>query len=119
MGSRHVKLGDLVRDSVSGLEGIVVGVSIFLHGCSRVGLQPRELHEGLPVDAYWIDEPQAELVQRAAVPVGDGRRASTSEMIEARRGDTGGPMPSTPTRTTYATYATYGHAGMSKKVSRQ
>lgn len=85
-----IKLGDKVKDTVSGMVGIAISRTEFLHGCVRVGVQPQELHEGKPIEAVWIDEPQLDLVTvgvarayeavksiaRRAGPRSDARRAA-------------------------------------------
>lgn len=79
-----VELGDEVQCMVSGFKGIVIGKSEFLHGCSRVGVQPKVGKDGKLVDAQWFDEPQMTVTKKRKVKVG--------------RRDVGGPLPSTPTR---------------------
>jgi hypothetical protein len=81
-----IDLGDRVRCKVTNLEGIVMGMTRYLYGCVRVGIQPAALHQGRPVEAYWVDLPQLELVDRGVVAVKPAER------------ETGGPMPSIPTR---------------------
>ena len=44
-----MKLGDLVKDIISGFEGIVVADTQWLNGRRRLILQPRGLHEGKPI----------------------------------------------------------------------
>lgn len=85
-----VNLGDKVKDSVTGLEGIVTGKTDYLNGCTRVHVQPQELKDGKPVDFSVFDEPQLEVIQRDAVKA--DRRPSGEK--------TGGPRPDTPTRST-------------------
>lgn len=84
-----IGLGDLVRDRVTGFEGVVTGMTNFLHGCTRVGVQGRALHEGKVQDAQWFDLPQLEMVTPKVVPSGP---------LAARETAPGGPMPSVPTR---------------------
>lgn len=79
-----MKLGDKVKDSVTGFTGIVTARTTFLHGCVRCGVQSDKLKDGKPVDAVWIDEPQLSLVKAAVVKEG--------------KHDDGGPCPSTPQR---------------------
>jgi len=81
-----IKLGDLVRDKVSGYQGIVVGISDFLYGCKRIGIQAQNLHDGKPVESIWIDLPQAELIE--------GQKVKTVESDRI----TGGPISSIPQR---------------------
>jgi hypothetical protein len=75
-----IKLGDKAKDTISGLEGVVVAETQWLHGCRRLTIQPQSLHEGKPVEGSCFDEGQLELVKEKAVAVG------------AR--DKGGPRPS-------------------------
>jgi hypothetical protein len=41
-----IKLGWLVKDSITGFEGIAVGIVSFISGCDRVIIKPRGLHDG-------------------------------------------------------------------------
>ena len=61
-----INLGDKVRDSISGYEGIVIGIGIteWLHQCRRIGIQPTALDkDGKPMAIEWIDEPQCVVVE--------------------------------------------------------
>lgn len=62
-----IELGDRVKDRISGLQGIVMGITNWLYGCRRLSIQPEESKDGKPADFFAIDEPQALLVQRRAV----------------------------------------------------
>lgn len=79
-----IKLGDKVEDTVSGFTGIAFGTTLFLHGCTRVGVQPPVDKDGKLPDEKWFDEPQLKKVKAAVVKTG-GRNK-------------GGPMTSVPTR---------------------
>ena len=51
------KLGDFVRDYVSGFEGIVIGKAEYLYGCVQILIQPESLQEnGQPTESRWMDE---------------------------------------------------------------
>ena len=65
-----VELGDRVKDKITGLKGIVVSVSQFLYGCTRVGIQPEEAKDGKPAESFYIDEPQCEVIKKEAVTPG-------------------------------------------------
>jgi hypothetical protein len=80
--SKRIELGDEAKDAITGFTGVVVCDVKFLHGCRRLGLQPRELKDGKPLDYVTFDEPQLELV-----------RSATAKGTSA----TGGPRPE-PTR---------------------
>lgn len=75
----RIELGDTARDTITGFEGVVVCDAKWLHGCRRLTIQPRQLHEGKPVDMQTFDEPQLLLVR--------GVRPEASTV------DGGGPRP--------------------------
>src|SRR5690348_3433643 len=58
-----IELGSKVRDKVTGVVGIVTGRHNYLHGCTRLSIQPQELKDGKPVDTTGADEPQCELLE--------------------------------------------------------
>lgn len=71
-----VSLGSKVRDSISGFTGIATGRSDFQYGCSRILIEPSELHDGKPVEGHWFDEQRVELVEvrkPAVSPVSSAR----------------------------------------------
>lgn len=78
-----INVGDVVRDSITGFEGVVVSSHQYLHGCMRLTVQPQSLHDGKPIETQTFDEPQLILV--------------TARNIQGRR-DVGGPRnePSRP-----------------------
>ena len=62
-----IGLGDTVRDTITGYEGIAVCVSNWLNGCQRVTIQAPELHDGKPVDNFTFDAEQLEVVTKKLV----------------------------------------------------
>lgn len=62
-----IQLGDVAKDTVSGFEGVVIGVTQWLHGCRRLSLQPRKLRDGKTIDYQSFDEPQLVLVKKSVV----------------------------------------------------
>jgi hypothetical protein len=85
-----VALGNKVRDSITGFEGIVIGRTEWLYGCTRLGVEPQKLHEGKPVEAQWFDE------QRLTVLTDD--KPQVSKDSKAR---TGGPHNDPKPRKSY------------------
>ncbi|MEN6474373.1 MAG: hypothetical protein ABFD81_10190 [Syntrophaceae bacterium] len=59
-----IELGDRVKDKISGISGIAVGVTEWLYGCRRFVLQPEETKDGRPVESFSLDEPQLELIKK-------------------------------------------------------
>lgn len=59
-------LGDLVRDTISGLEGIVTARTDYLHGVPTCTVQPREVVSGKPAEASYIPESQLEILATKA-----------------------------------------------------
>lgn len=62
-----LKLGDRVRDKISGYTGIIVARTEWLYGCNRYNVQSEAMHDGLPVEARGFDEPQLEVVAPEAL----------------------------------------------------
>jgi hypothetical protein len=60
-----IALGDEVQDQITGLQGVVVCISEWLAGCQRISIQPREVHDGKPVDIQTFDVEQLDLVKAA------------------------------------------------------
>lgn len=61
-----IELGSKARDTITGFEGIVVGITHWLNGTVRVGIQPQGLHDGKVIEIDWFDEPQVEAVEAEA-----------------------------------------------------
>lgn len=60
-----IALGDEVKDTITGLTGVVVAITDWLNGCQRIQVQPRELKDGKPVETSGFDVEQVELVTPA------------------------------------------------------
>lgn len=75
-----VHLGDLVRDKVTGFQGVATGRFEYLSGCLRISVESTDLQGGKAVDATF-DEDRLEVVtpgyvahsQDAAVRLGGPR----------------------------------------------
>lgn len=70
MMSNKVKLGDKVKDSVTGFIGIVTTVHSYLNGCNRMSVQPSIKPDGTIPDFETFDEPQLTVVQDEVVKEG-------------------------------------------------
>lgn len=58
-----IKLGSRVRDIYTGFTGTAVARTEWLYGCSRIGIEPTTLKDGLPIEAQWFDEQRVEIIQ--------------------------------------------------------
>jgi hypothetical protein len=71
-----MKLGQRIKDKVSGFTGIAVSRTEFLNGCVRISIQPPLDKEGKLPDEKWFDIQQLEIID---------------EGISVASKDTGGP----------------------------
>jgi hypothetical protein len=62
-----INLGDRVKDRITGLAGIAIGITGWLYGCRRVTIQPEEAKDGRPADTFTVDEPQLDLVEAGVI----------------------------------------------------
>ncbi len=75
------KLGVKVKDSVTGMQGIVIGRLEYLNGCKQYDVQPKMLKDGKRADNWWIDGNQLTKV---------------GEAVRVRKTRTGGASSRTP-----------------------
>lgn len=68
MKSKEPKLGDRVKDKVSGLQGIVTGRAMWLNGCVQFLMRPKALPDNKFPEGVWLDGVQLTIVQAGAVP---------------------------------------------------
>lgn len=62
-------LGDECRDVVTGCKGIIIGVTQWISGCIRYGIQPTGLKDGKPYEETWFDEERLKMVKKGAVKI--------------------------------------------------
>lgn len=67
MSEAEINIGDLARDVVTKIEGIVVVRHDYLYGVARIGIQPEGSFDGKAHEVIHIDILQAELVKEKAV----------------------------------------------------
>ncbi|KKM88422.1 hypothetical protein LCGC14_1258970 [marine sediment metagenome] len=63
-----IKLGQFVRDKITGNEGTAVARTEWMNGCVRINIQPLGSKDGCPFETFVVDEPQLEVVQAKAAP---------------------------------------------------
>lgn len=64
----EIKLGQEVRDKVTGFKGIAVGKTEYLQGCNRISVQPKVNKEGGLVECESFDEPDLEVIGNGILP---------------------------------------------------
>lgn len=74
-------LGDKVKDTITGFEGVVTVRSQWLNMCNTYGVQPTKLKDSIPQQRQSFDQPQLELVEE--------------KVVESSQ-ETGGPEHKTP-----------------------
>ena len=74
-----VRLGDKVRDTITGNEGIAVARTEWLHGCVRICIQPEGGKDGVPFDSFVVDEPQVEVVKAERAPKATPRHGTRAD----------------------------------------
>jgi hypothetical protein len=59
MSERSIKLGENVKDSITGFNGKAVAKTEWLYGCIRIGVQSPNLDkDNKPLPVEWFDEAQ-------------------------------------------------------------
>lgn len=85
-----IKLGDRVRDTYTGFEGIAIGRTEWLYGCTRITIESTTLKDGSPIKPESFDEQRIELIEAAEPKVSDQSQATTGGPYpdpSARRGE--------------------------------
>lgn len=64
-----IENGDLVKDNITGFEGIVICTTTYLSGCDRVVVQPQKVNKetGLPIEPQAFDVTQLKILKKAAI----------------------------------------------------
>ena len=84
----EVELGDLVKDEITGFEGIAVSVTMWLNGCRRIGLQPRTITKDGDVGRVEVfDEIQLSVVEKGVF-----KGTNTIKPRKEKKERTGGPL---------------------------
>lgn len=51
-----IKLGDKVKETITGFNGVVTGEAKYLTGCTQYLVQPTIMKDNAYPDAHWFDE---------------------------------------------------------------
>ena len=77
--------GDLLKDKITGLDGIVMVVAHYATGCIHYGLQSRKLQkDGTPYEWNWLDQSRLECIKSCKID------------FELDGNNTSGPSPKGP-----------------------
>lgn len=78
-----IKLGNKVKDSITGFTGIATTRTEYLYGCVHIGITPESLSkESQPIDTHYFDEQRIVTLKEKAIPVSKDSAATS-----------GGPTP--------------------------
>ena len=67
-----MKLGDTVKDSITGFEGIMIAETKWIDGCTRAGIQPTTLMDGLPIPERWFDVQRVKVIEEKTATESSG-----------------------------------------------
>ncbi len=63
MSNYEFTLGSVIRDKVTGFQGVASSRTEWLDGCIRYGITSQNLHDGKPISEQWFDIQRIEAVQ--------------------------------------------------------
>lgn len=64
-----VELGDRVRDIVTGMQGVAIGITKWITGCDTVTFQPSLKADGSKPDTEFVDINRLVIIEKAAVSI--------------------------------------------------
>ncbi len=65
----RIRIGDRIKDSISGFAGIATGKCEYINGCRQWLIKPDSLDkDGKMIDGVWIDEQHVEVVKSQVLP---------------------------------------------------
>ena len=69
----EIKMGQTVKDKITGFEGIVTGHCQYISGCDQLLVQPRVGSDGKKADAYWFDLQRLEVTNEEQVTLDNSK----------------------------------------------
>ena len=78
------KLGQVVRDRITGYTGLVYCRTQWLNNCNTYNVKSRELKDGKPMDSVSFDEPTLELVEEKQVLEPQQKTGGPTESVQHR-----------------------------------
>jgi hypothetical protein len=74
-------MGSVMRDTITGFQGMAIGVAEYLNGMRRYAIQPQELRDGKLIDAVWFDEGRLELLEKKEPQVSKDSTATSGCVV--------------------------------------
>jgi hypothetical protein len=78
------ELGEVLKDKVTGFQGVAMGRTEYFTDCSHYGLCSQSLKDGKPMEWEWFDETRLVRVEGA------------EKVVKEPRTPTSGPHPNAP-----------------------
>jgi len=73
------ELGEILKDRVSGFQGVVMARTEYFTGCVHYGLCSQSLKDNRPIDWEWFDETRLDKVKgKKRVEIGPRSKVTTS-----------------------------------------
>jgi len=61
----NITLGDLVQDTITGYKGVVIGITHWINGCVRIGIQSKDRDkDNSPAQQEWPPAGQIEVIKK-------------------------------------------------------
>jgi hypothetical protein len=79
------KLGDKVKDKITGFKGIVVSAHDYLNGCTRLTVQPKLKKDGTMPNTETFDEPQLQVMKDEVHEIGNTVTGGPSKFEDRER----------------------------------
>lgn len=68
-----IKLGQQVKDKITGFKGTVTGLCQYLSGCNQALVVPKASKDGTFKDGHWFDEQRLTVTSKVVVKLDNGR----------------------------------------------
>jgi hypothetical protein len=92
----RIRLGQRIRDRVSGLTGIATARLEYLNGCTQYCISPPVDKDGKRVEGWYVDQQTLELVDNGIAGLGPGGVGRADINAPAVAAATGGPSTREP-----------------------
>lgn len=80
----RIRLGQYARDTITGIQGVVVARTEWIYGCVRIVIQPPGERDGKAIEMHSCDEPGCKVIKKPSVKTPKDRPAGPRP--EATRG---------------------------------